>query len=91
MRERRLASRLGFHGEGSTTTSTRPFGGDGEKAEAQKSAELLYPRVVLPTATPPGGADREPNFVAGGRAINGLKHQFEREGLFHLADHDEFG
>ena len=28
---------------------------------------------------------------AGGRAINGLKDQFEREALLHLADHDEFG
>ena len=38
-----------------------------------------------------GGADGEPDLVADGCAINGLKHQFEREALLHLADHDEFG
>jgi hypothetical protein len=35
--------------------------------------------------------DGEPDLVAGGRAINGLKHQFEREALLHLADYDDFG
>src|SRR5208283_2507341 len=63
----------------------------GEKAEAQESTELLHARVVLPAAPPPGGADSEPDLVAGGCAINGLKHQFEREALLHLADHDQFG
>ena len=63
------------------------IGGDGEKAEAQESTELLHARVVLPAAPPLGGADSEPDLVADGRAINGLKHQFEREALLHLADH----
>ena len=89
MRERRLASRLGFRGAGSATTSA--VGGDGEKAEAQELTELLHARVVLPATPPLGGADGEPDLVAGGGAINGLKHQFEREALLHLADHDEFG
>src|SRR5271155_513587 len=66
-------------------------GGDGEKAEAQESTELLHARVVLPATPPLGGADSEPDLVAGGCAINGLKHQFEREALLHLADHDQFG
>ena len=91
MRERRLASRLGFRGAGSATTSTPAVGGDGEKAEAQESAELLHTRVVLPATPPLGGADCEPDLVADGSAVNGLKHQFEREALLHLADHDEFG
>ena len=68
-----------------------PLGGDGEEAEAQESTELLHARVVLPAAPPLGRADSEPDLVAGGRAINGLKHQFEREALLHLADHEEFG
>ncbi len=68
-----------------------PLGGDGEKAEAQESTELLHTRVVLPPTPPLGGADSEPDLVADGCAINGLKHQFEREALLHLADHDEFG
>ena len=63
----------------------------GEKAEAQEATELLYARVVLPATPPFGGADGEPDLVADGCAINGLKHQFEREALLHLADHDEFG
>ena len=67
------------------------LGVDGEKAEAQKSAELLHARVVLPAAAPLRGADGEPDLVADGCAIDGLKHQFEREALLHLADHDEFG
>jgi hypothetical protein len=69
-----------------------PLGGDGEQAEAQESTELLHPRVVLPPTPPLGGADSEPDLVASGCAINGLKHQLEREALLHLADHDdEFG
>jgi hypothetical protein len=67
-----------------------PLCGDGEKAKAEESTELLYARVVLPAPPPLGGADSEPDLVAGGCAINGLKHQFEREALLHLADHDEF-
>ena len=63
----------------------------GEKAEAQEATELLYARVVLPATLLFGGADGEPDLVADGCAINGLKHQFEREALLHLADHDEFG
>ena len=66
-------------------------GGDGEKAEAEEPTELLHARIVLPPAPPLGGADGEPDLVAGGCAINGLKHQFEREALLHLADHDELG
>ena len=38
------------------------FGGDGEKAEAQESTELLHARVVLPSTPPLGGAEREPEF-----------------------------
>ncbi len=67
------------------------LGGDGEKTEAQESTELLHAGVALPAASPLGGADGEPDLVAGGCAINGLKHQFEREALLHLADHDKFG
>jgi hypothetical protein len=66
-------------------------GGDGEKAEPQESTELLHARVVLPATPPLGGADSEPYLVTDGRAINSLKHQFEREALLHLADHDDFG
>jgi hypothetical protein len=65
-------------------------GGDGEKAEAQESTELLHARVVLPATPPLGGADSEPDLIAGRCAINGLKHEFEREALLHLTDHDEF-
>ena len=64
---------------------------DGQKAEAQETTELLHARVVLPATPPLGGADGEPDLVAGRCAINGLKHQFEREALLHLADYDEFG
>jgi hypothetical protein len=67
------------------------LGGDCEKAEAQKSTKLFHPGVVLPPASPLGGGDGEPDLVAGGRAINGLKHQFEGEALLHLADHHQFG
>jgi hypothetical protein len=91
MRERRLASRLGFHGTGSATTSTRPSAVTVRQAKAEESTELLHTRVVLPATPPLGGTDSEPDLVAGGCAINGLKHQFEREALLHLADHDEFG
>ena len=72
-------------------TCNPAIGGDGEKAETKKSTELLHARVVLPAAPPLGGAHGEPHLVADGCAINGLKHQFEREALLHLADHDEFG
>jgi hypothetical protein len=43
-------------------------GGDGEKAEAQESTELLHARVVLPATAPLGGADSEPSleFLLGG-------------------------
>jgi hypothetical protein len=54
---------------------------DGQKAEAQETTEPLHPRVILPAAPPLGGADTEPDLVAGGCAINGLKHQFERDPL----------
>ena len=64
---------------------------NGEKAEAQESTELLHAGVVLPATSPLRGADGEPDLVAGGCAINRLKHQFEREASFHLADHDQFG
>jgi hypothetical protein len=67
------------------------LGGDSEKAKAEKSAELFHTGVILPAPSPFGGADREPNLIAGGRAINGLKDQFQREALLHLADHDDFG
>ena len=67
------------------------LGGDGEKAETQEPTELLHARVVFPAAPPLGGRDSEPDLVTGGCAINGLKHQFEREASLHLTDHDEFG
>jgi hypothetical protein len=63
----------------------------GQEAEAQKSTKLFHPGVVLPPAPPLGGGDGEPDLVAGGRAINGLKHQFKGEALLHLADDDQFG
>jgi len=63
----------------------------GQKAQAQERTELLHTRFVLPSAPPLGGADGEPDLVADVCAINGLKHQFEREALLHLADYDEFG
>ena len=44
---------------------------NGQKAEAQETTELLHARVVLPTAPPLGGADGEPDLVAGGCPING--------------------
>ena len=91
MRERRLASRLGFHGAGAATTSTRPSALTVRRPKPRKSTELFHAGVVLPAAPPLGGADGEPDLVAGGCAINGLKHQFEREALLHLADHDQFG
>ena len=64
---------------------------DGQKADAEETAELLHAGVVLPPASPFGGADGEPDLVAGGCSVNGLKHKFEREGLLHFADYDEFG
>jgi hypothetical protein len=64
---------------------------DCKKAKAEESTELFHAGVILPAASPFGGADREPDLIAGGRAINGLKDQFEREALLHLADHDDFG
>src|SRR3984957_9746678 len=66
-------------------------GVDGQKPEAQEATELLDARVVLPAAPSLGGADGEPDFVASGRAINGLKHQLQREASFHLADNHDFG
>jgi hypothetical protein len=65
--------------------------GDCEKAKAEESTELFHADVILPAAPPFGDADREPDLIAGGRAINGLKDQFQCEALLHLADHDEFG
>jgi hypothetical protein len=64
---------------------------DGQKAEAQETTQLLHSRIAFSAMTPLRGPDGEPNFVANGRAINGLKHQFEREALLHLADHYELG
>jgi hypothetical protein len=64
---------------------------DGKKAKAQESTELLHAGVVLPATPLLGGPNGEPNLVAGGCPINGLKHQFEREALLHLANHDQFG
>ena len=63
---------------------------DRQKAEAQETAELFHASVVLQRPPLPG-ADGEPDLVAGRCAINGLKHQFEREALLHLANYDEFG
>src|SRR5277367_1000266 len=65
--------------------------GDREKAKAEESTELFHAGVILPAASPFGGANGEPDLIAGGRAINGLKDQFQCEALLHLADHDEFG
>ena len=91
MRERRLASRLGFHGAGSAKTSTRPSVLTLNRPKTQETAELLHACVVF-TATPAfGGADRKPDLVACGRSIDGLKHKFEGEAPLHLADDDEFG
>ena len=90
MRERRLASRLGFQWRRLRDYVDPPLGGDGEQTKAEESTELLHTRVVLPAPPPLGGADREPDLVAGGCAINGLKHQLEREALLHLTNHDEF-
>src|SRR6202012_3611352 len=64
---------------------------DGQKAEAQKTTELLHSRVVLPAAPSLGGADREPDFVAGRCAIHRLKDQFQGEGSLHFADDDDLG
>jgi hypothetical protein len=91
MRERRFPSCLGFHGAGAATTSTRPSVVTVRRPKPKKSTKLFHPGVVLPPASPLGGGDGEPDLVAGACAINGLKHQFEREALFHLADHDQFG
>ena len=67
------------------------LGGDGEKAKAEELTELFHAGVILSAASPFGGADREPDLIAGGRAINGLKDQFQCEALLHLADYDDFG
>jgi hypothetical protein len=64
---------------------------DSQKAEAKETTQLLHSRIVLPATTSLRGPDGEPDFVANGRAIDGLKHQFEREALLHLADHNELG
>ena len=67
------------------------LGGDCENAETQKSTKLFHARVVFPATPPLGGPDGQPDLIAGGCPVNGLKHQFERETLLHLADYDEFG
>src|SRR5271166_6551782 len=87
MRERRLASRLGFHGAGSATTLTRPSAATARRPKP-RNRQSFFTRASFSRL---GGADGEPDLVAGGCAINRLKHQFEREALLQLADHDEFG
>ena len=64
---------------------------DDQETEAKEATKLLHSRIVLPATTPLRGLDGELDFVANRSAINGLKHQFEREALLHFADHNEFG
>ena len=91
MRERRLASRLGFHGAGSTTTSTRPSTVTVRRPKP-RNRQSFFTRASFSRPRPRLEArDGEPDLVADGCAINGLEHQFEREALLHFADHDEFG
>jgi hypothetical protein len=91
MRERRFALRLGFHGAGAATTSTRPSVVTVRRPKPRNRqsfftrASFSRPRPRLEAAT------GEPDLVAGACGINGLKQQFEGEALLHLADHDQFG
>jgi hypothetical protein len=91
MRERRFASRLGFHGAAATTTSTRPSVVTVRRPKPRNRQSFFTrasfsrsrPRLEAATASQISSQAHVP--------INGLKHQFEGEALLHLADHDQFG
>jgi|SoiMethySBSTD1v2_1073268.scaffolds.fasta_scaffold350227_1 hypothetical protein len=60
----------------------------GQKAKAKEAAQLFDARVVLASATSARGAHRQPDFIAGRRAIDRLQDKIEREGQFQLTDDD---
>ena len=92
MRERRLASRLGFHGAGSATTSTWPSRVTVRRPKPRNRQSFFTRASFLSPASPPlGGGDSEPDLVAGGCSIKPLKNRFEREALLHLDDYNQFG
>jgi hypothetical protein len=57
--------------------------------EAESSAEIAKARIALASFSARRQARREPDFVAGWRAIDGLQHEFKIEVELQLADHDD--
>ena len=89
--ERRLASRRGRQGTGSTSTSTLPADKTLSRPRPSSRHSLRTLRIVLAASAAPRGADGEPDLVASGRPIDGLQHQIESEGELQLADDDRGG
>ncbi len=65
--------------------------GDAKHAEAEPPAEIAEPGVALAALAAlrdPGG---DPDFVAGGGAVDRLQHEFEIEGELEFADDHDRG
>jgi hypothetical protein len=60
-----------------------------EQAKAEPSAKVAKPRVVFTPIRARRKSTGEPNFVACGSAIDALQSEFEVEGQFELANHDD--
>ena len=89
MRERRLASRRGRQGTGSTRDLDPAGCGDRDEAQAEEPAQLAHARIALPAAAASRCAHGKPDLVAGRRPVDGLQHEVEGEGELQLADdHD---
>ena len=86
MRERRLASRRGRQGTGSTRASILPECRDGDEAQADEPAQLAHARIALSAAAASRGAHRKPDLVAGRCPVDGLQHEVEGEGELQLAN-----
>lgn len=59
-----------------------------QQSETKQPAELTHPGIAFPSAPLAGGANRQPNFIAGSRSVNGLQHKFQIECNLQFADDD---
>ena len=97
-RRRRCSSTMRdgvWHRAGAATARARPGPPPCRTRETDsrprpsETAELAHAWIALAAATPSRGAYRQPDLVAGGRPVDGLQHEIEREGELQLADdHD---
>ncbi len=62
-----------------------------EQAKTEPSTKIAKPGVAFTPFSARGEASSQPDFVAGGGAVDPLQDEFEVEGQFEFADHDDRG